>query len=306
MEFIKAVAVSLCLTLSSSAFSEQMYMPICYRNNASKSEIILLGTNHFLRYQPRPDGPVERMIEKSNLVLFENTEFLPKDGIFGEKMELPEDAKRPIRLDSIFEDKDIPEISKILGVKVPLDMQVPRSFVGIFIDSILNKKLQAIYGKEMSLVDRSAPLTGAYNTESAAYVYAHTKQVRVESLESVDEILGIPELKVLKSEVGALIECAKTEACVEKYKANYALIREQISGDSKYSYDDLSQTLLKMPGFARTTTMARNERMFKRMMSLLLRVKRALVLVGAAHIGGPVGLAEKLEAAKFEKVTCRF
>lgn len=306
MKIAKMVVATVICFFSLLAFSEELYPPLCYVDTARTKEVILLGTTHFLRYQPRENGRLERMIQKSNLVLFETTAFFPADGVFEKDIVLPEEARTPVRLDSLMEPEDIQEVSKILGVKLSAATLLPQSLVAAFVDAVMNKTLVSIYGKEMSAAHLADRIYGGFNTESAAFVYALSRKTQVHALETNSEALGVPEFKTIRNEIRGLIACSKESACIREYERNSEVLRKHLYPSSIFSYDEVHDALMRLPGFARVSAIARNKRMSDKMITFLSSGTRALIIVGTAHVGGRTGLAAKLESEKFDKVKCGF
>lgn len=124
-------------------------------------------------------------------------------------------------------------------------------------------------------------------------------------LESVTEMFGIPEFPAIKREIGSLVECTKNDVCMQEFKTHAEKRMAYYFTDTDSSYDYVHQLAVNVPGLARATMIPRNERMAQRLLTSLPKEKKALVIVGAAHIGGPTGLASQLESAKFVKVKCK-
>ena len=306
MAISKLVSVLLGLMLSSSVLSEQMYSPICYHDKINKREVVLLGVNHFLRYQPHSNGIVENLVNNSNLVFFENTEVLPRDGVFRLKTMFPERAKQPIRLDRFIDAQDIPKLSQLFGTPFSPEMSIPLGMVSIFVESILAKKLVRAAGDTDSPQNNSLlQMDGSYNVESAAYAYALSNNVQTHDLETISEMLGVIEFPAIKREIGNLIECAQNSTCVQEYKTYVDKRNTYLFTDAENSYEYIYQLSANALGFVRTTMIPKNERMAHQLLTSLSRGNKALVIVGASHIGGPIGLASKLESAGFIKVKCK-
>lgn len=294
------------LLLSSSVFSEQMYSPICYKDRLNKREVVLIGVNHFHRYRPHADGVVEKLIDASDLVYFENSEVLPKDGVFTPKMAFPEEAKQTIRLDRFVEMQDIPRLSQLFGMSYLPETSIPPGAVVTFVESILAKQLvQAAGSNDSYKRNPFIQVIGSYNVESASYAYALANKVQVRDLETVSETFAAPEFHAIKKEVGRVIECAQSDVCMQEYKAYTDKRIAYYATDAESSYDYMYQISVGTPGAMRATIVQRNERMAQRLLTSLPNEKKALVIVGAAHVGGPTGLASKLESAKFIKVKCK-
>jgi len=249
---------------------------------------------------------MENLIDNSNLVFFENTEVLPKDGIFRIKMAFPEEAKQPVRLDRFVEPQDMPKLSQLFGTSYSPETSIPLAAVCIFVDSILARKLvQTAESNDSYKGNPFSQVIGSHNVESASYAYALANKVQVRDLETVSEMFGVPEFPAIKKEIGRVIECAQSNACMQEYKAHFDKRIAYFFTDTESSYDNMYQISVNDPGTMRATLIPRNERMAYRLLTLLPKEKKALVIVGAAHIGGPDGLAAKLESANFVKVKCK-
>lgn len=176
----RSVTILLGLLLSTSVFSEQMYSPICFQDRPNKREVILLGVSHFLRYQPHVNGIVEKLLDKSNLVFFENAKVLPKDGIFRSTMAFPEEAKQPVKLERFVDVRDMPELTNLFGMSYSSETSIPLASVITFVESILARKLIQTTGSNGFYKGNPfSQIIDSYNVESASYAYALANRTQV-------------------------------------------------------------------------------------------------------------------------------
>ena len=286
------------------AYSDWPYPTLCYRDKSNDRTVTLLGSQHFRTYAPSPNGLVERLVDKSNQVFFENADYYPKDGVFSAEFQSPKELDPLVRLDSFVNANDIPEISRIFGIKMSGDTQLYISIVPVMANIIYAGKLRFDQDSEQPSEIPKNPLIGAYSLESAAYVYALRQKKKVTNLETPYEMFGGPEFEKIKDEISYAISCSKNEDCLRKRKGNERLLSNYQPEPSKYSYDELYRLSANNHDIAMFSLPHRNERWSAKLISLSAKGARSLVIVGATHIGGPVGLASKLESAKFVKVKC--
>lgn len=293
------------LLLSSSAFAERMYAPICLQERQSKREVTLLGVNHLQKYQPHPNGPIEKLVDKSNFVFFENTALLPTNGVFRSTMTLPAEIYQPVRLERFVHAKDIARLSRLFGTAHTPGTLVPLAYINTFIEAILGTKLGELTGSDDDRGSLGSQMTDARNIESAAYAYASANKIAARDLETVSQMFGLMELAEFKKEIRSILACTQNKACMLAFKAHTEKRFAYFFMDTESSYDTAYQLATIAHGFSRVTLDPRNERMVQRLLTSIPREKSALVVVGAAHIGGPNGLAAKLESAKFTRVKCQ-
>lgn len=293
------------LLLSASAFPEQPYPPICYQQQHNLREVILLGVNHYRPYSPRLGGLMENRVDHADLVFFENTGTFPKDGIFRIGITTPAESRQGIRLDRFVNAQDIPRLSELFGKSFSPGTEIPLATVGMFVDSILVLKLIKMVEKDRySGSQPFAQIRNTANVESASYAYALTRSIPASDLESLEETLGVREFPAIKNEAAKALECTNSAACIEDYKQHLDKRLAYAASEVDSDYDAAYELSVNSSVYTRAVLAPRNERMTHRLLASLPKGKRALVIVGAGHVGGPNGMAAKLEAAGFGRVSC--
>lgn len=302
MSLFSVLAIFTCLLTINSVSANELFTPVCL--NRGHASITLLGVAHDHIYKPSRNGIIEKLIARSNLVLIENTEVLPINGIFSkEKKEINLNAK-PFRLAEILDAKGIVELSKLFGVDMSPDLPIGGRLLLQLPDGIMAKKL-LVMGHEIQR-NEIERVIGQSNMESAAYSLAYSRKIATDSIESASDLYAssTSSLASLKSEIRVALECTKSVVCMDDFRKVQALQYEYLASGTKRSYDDYYQLLMKIPSFARYSLPQRNIQQFKKIKSFLTDGIHALVIVGAAHVGGPIGLAAKFENAGFVSTKC--
>jgi len=304
-----------------------LFVPTCLEKNGA--HVSLFGVNPFTKYTPSPTGQLERAIEKSTLVLLENTETLPRDGrIVPEKEEpaikpaqlflnpppdstsatasasLQDHAHRPnrntlYRLSELVDRQAVDALSKLFGVDISPDAVLRGDRLAQLPDIIIAKKLEI---KGFPKTDLFAQISGNYNAESMAYSFAQDTGVPVHGIESTDERYesALSAFDALKDEIKAALECTEMMLCPERYHGLRAINAQGGVESTETAYGKVMQS----PGFSRYTLPERNERQFKKIVSFLRAGTKAQVIVNEERVGGPAGLTAKFEKEGFVRAQC--
>jgi len=84
--------------------------------------VTLLGSSHFLKYAPSSNGLVEKLIDMSDQVFFENAGYTER-GSFLSQFSTSKRTEPTGELDSFVNANDIDEISQAFGVPMSGDTQ---------------------------------------------------------------------------------------------------------------------------------------------------------------------------------------
>ncbi|SDI57881.1 TraB/GumN family protein [Propionivibrio dicarboxylicus] len=275
---------------------------VCYRDFIHDRKVTLQGVIHTTSVDLH-EPVVEKLFNQVSVVMFENTSLFPDDGIFKKLETFPDEYRKVVRLNRVVDEKHIPRLSKLFNIALTRDSPVFISTISNFVASIIVKRLQNDGLVAQSITNPWKNLIGASNVEAVAYAYARQHQIPVRDLESVGESSGLPEIYEIKDQVDRTMECIDDAKCLQDWNARRLSIADHISSPIK-SYDDTYRVVMNSHDTLRITLAPRNQRMFKKMMSFLQDGAHALVIVGAAHIGGPSGLGAKLAYEKFIRTPC--
>jgi len=102
--------------------------------------------------------------------------------------------------------------------------------------------------------------------------------------------------------VNAAIDCAEKSACMKNWEKTNSEIMDGNFGEG--GYDEFYRRFHIYPSLGTRTLPARNAVMHKNIVNLLGNSSSTLVIVGAAHVGGPSGLLNLLNGDGFMPVQC--
>lgn len=285
----------------SSVSAYERYSPLCYRNKTQT--LYLLGVHHADIYVPDHDGWLRHEVSRANLVLLENVEVLPEDGKFGSKKKrLLLDNDKAFKLSEVLDNGATVELSQLFGIPLTPETAFPGSLVAKLPDAILGKKIQLISGTQQPPADPFKELNGHLSLESAAYSFALSEGKAVYGLESVNGFHHalLAPFEELKAEIRAALACTRDDQCLQDFMAS----ETYFSDGSPRSYDEVYRAVVRIPSSLRYSLESRNRYQFTSITANLKPDTRALIVVGAAHIGGPIGLAAKFENAGFVRTKC--
>jgi hypothetical protein len=167
-----------------------------------------------------------------------------------------------------------------------------------------------IYAKGMAKAGLTVPtVRQSYVNERIFLLEKSIKNEFVKNLLPVNEIEGSTSYsKTMKEGVledyGVLINeaisCAEKSECIRNYPEVLAY-----SMEAKFlDYETPYRLYIKYPSLNSRTLPVRNGVMHKNILRLTRNVKNTLVVVGAAHLGGDVGLISRLKEDGFTTVSC--
>lgn len=283
----------LCNTALAAEFEMQCY------SSQHKGEISIIGVTHIFLPSESYREEFRKTISKHNIVLLENTEVMPPNGIFGASQVNVPFNNTTFNIKDFVSKEEVSTISELLQINFNDDALLPEHLFVYFPDVIMSKKFLHMGIKREHSFKKAANRT---TLESFSYATALQLNIPVYGLETAKEAYGLASADKdgLKAEIRAALDCINNSQCLNAHLE--AL--DYMDRSEKMSYEEALAMTSRMPSFVRYTMKNRNSLHSKKILSHATKETRILAILGAAHISGEEGIAKKIENAGFTRTEC--